>query len=89
LSAETVPRRFTAHQVTDIPLYLIPKTIADLIKGRHSRLCRITVTMAFKNRFTLVVETRKRRYRRFAQPRGPTPDPAGHEGMPSGKETTP
>ena len=49
LSAETVPRVFTTKQVTDIPLHLIPKTIADLIKGRRSPLYRITVTMAFKN----------------------------------------
>lgn len=86
LSAETVPRRFTAKQVPDIPLHLIPKTIADLIKGRRSPLYRITVTMAFKNRFTLVIETRKRGYRRFAQPEGPRPDPAGHEGIHSGRE---
>jgi hypothetical protein len=70
LSAETVPRAFTTKQVPDIPLHLIPKTIADLIKGRRSPLYRITVTMAFKNRFTLVIETRKRGYRRFA-PRNP------------------
>jgi hypothetical protein len=80
LSGKTVPRRFTAKQVPDIPLHLIPKTIADLIKGRRSRLYRITVTMAFKNRFTLVIETRKRGYRRFAQPGCLTPDPAGHHG---------
>ena len=86
MSAETVPRRFTAKQVPDIPLHLIPKTIAEQIRGRRSPLYRITVTMAFKNRFTVIIETRKRRYRRFAQPREPTPDPAGHEGIPSGKE---
>ena len=66
MPAETVPRRFTAKQVPDIPLHLIPKTIAEQIKERRSPLYRITVTMAFKNRFTLVIETRKRRYRRFA-----------------------
>jgi len=43
--------------------------------------------MAFKNRFTLVIETRKRGYRRFAHPVGLTLDPAGHEGIPSGRET--
>ena len=86
MSAETVPRAFTTKQVPDIPLHLIPKTVADLIKGRRSRIFRITVTMAFKNRFTLVIETRKRGYRRFAQPGGLTPDPAGYEGIHSGKE---
>jgi hypothetical protein len=87
LSAETVRRAFTSQQVPDIPLHLIPKTIADLIKSRRRRVYRITVTMAFKNRFTLVIETRKRGYRRFAQPGCLTPDPAGHEGIPSGRET--
>jgi hypothetical protein len=87
LSAETVPRAFTTKQVPDIPLHLIPKTIADLIKGRQRRVYRITVTMAFKNRFTLIIETRKRGYRRFAQQGGLTPDPAGHEGIHSGRET--
>jgi len=67
LSAETVPRAVIAKQITDIPLYLIPKTIADQIRGRRSPLYRITVTMAFKNRFTLIIETRKRGYRKFAQ----------------------
>jgi hypothetical protein len=86
LSAETVPRAFTTKQVPDIPLHLIPKTIADLIKGRQRRVYRITVTMAFKNRFTLIIETRKRGYRRFAQQGGLTPDPAGHEGIHSGRE---
>ena len=66
MSAETVPR-VTSQQVPDIPLHLIPKTIADLIKGRQRRVYRITVTMAFKNRFTLVIETRKRGYRRFTR----------------------
>jgi hypothetical protein len=65
---ETVPRNVIAKQIPDIPLYLIPKTIAEQIKERRSPLYRITVTMAFKNRFTLVIETRKRAYRRFAPP---------------------
>jgi hypothetical protein len=69
MPGETVPR-VTAKQVPDIPLHLIPKTIADLIKSRRRRVYRITVTMAFKNRFTLVIETRKWEYRRFA-PRNP------------------
>ena len=86
MSAETVPRRFTTKQVPDIPLHLIPKTIADLIKGRRRPLYRITVTMAFKNRFMLVIETRKRGYRRFAQQKGLTPDPVCHEGIDSERE---
>jgi len=86
MPGETVPRAFTSKQISDIPLHLIPKTIADLIKGRQRRVYRITVTMAFKNRFTLVIETRKREYRRFAQPGGLTPDPVCHEGIDSERE---
>ena len=67
MPAETVPRGVIAKQIPDIPLYLIPKTIAEQIKERRSPLYRITVTMAFKNRFTLVIETRKRGYRRFTR----------------------
>jgi len=86
LSAESVPRAFTAKQVPDIPLHLIPKTIADVIKGRCTPLYRITARKMFRNRYTLTIETRKRRYRRFAPRKGPTPGPAGHEGIHSGRE---
>ena len=86
MQSETVPRAFTSKQISDIPLHLIPKTIADLIKGRQRRVYRITVTMAFKNRFTLVIETRKREYRRFAQPGGLTTDPAGFREIHSERE---
>ena len=80
MSAETIPRNVIAKQITDIPLHLIPKTIADLIKSRRRPVYRITVTMAFKNRFTLVIETRKRGYRRFARRKDLTPDPVRHDG---------
>jgi len=86
LSAETVHRAFTTKQVPDIPLHLIPKTIADLIKGRCTSLYRITARKMFRNRYTLTIETRKRRYRRFAPRKGLTPDPAGHEGIHSERE---
>jgi len=86
MPGDSVPRAITSKQISDIPLHLIPKTIADLIKGRCSPLYRITVTMAFKNRFTLVIETRKRGYRRFAQSGSLTPDPVCHERIPSEKE---
>ncbi len=54
----------TSAHVPDIPLHLIPRTIADLIKGRHTRVYRITAKKMFKNRYLLVVETRKREYRK-------------------------
>jgi hypothetical protein len=86
MQRDPLPRDIRTHQIPDIPLHLIPKTIADVINGRQTRIYRITVTMAFKNRYTLTIETRKRAYRRFAHQKGLTPDPAGHEGIPPEKE---
>jgi hypothetical protein len=76
MQGDSVPKTRTSKQISDIPLHLIPKTIADVIKGRRNQIYRITITMAFKNRFTLVIETRKREYRRFAHQKGLTPVPA-------------
>jgi len=75
MRSETVPRDIRAKQIPDIPLHLIPKTIADLIKSRRTSLYRITVRKMFRNRYTLTIETRKRKYRRFAQRKGLPPDP--------------
>jgi hypothetical protein len=87
MSAETVPRDITSHQIPDIPLHLIPKTIADLINGRRTPLNRITARKMFQNRYTLVIETRKRGYRRFAPRKCLAPDPAGHERVHSERES--
>lgn len=81
MQRDPVPRDIRTQQIPDIPLHLIPKTIADVIKGRKRRIYRITVTMAFKNRYALTIETRKRAYRRFAHQKGLTPDPVCQEGI--------
>ena len=86
MQSEAVPRDIRTQQIPDIPLHLIPKTIADVIKGRCTSLYRITARKMFRNRYTLTIETRKREYRRFAQQKGLTPDPVCHEGIDSGKE---
>jgi hypothetical protein len=86
MPGETVPRDIRTQQIPDIPLHLIPKTIADVIKGRCTSLYRITVKKMFRNRYTLTIETRKRAYRRFAQQKGLTPDPVCHEGIHLEKE---
>jgi hypothetical protein len=78
---ETVPRDIRTQQIPDIPLHLIPKTIADVIRGKHASLYRITVRKMFRNRYTLTIETRKRAYRRFAHQKGRTPDPAAEDGF--------
>jgi hypothetical protein len=46
-----------------------PKTIADQIKGKHMSLYRITVMKTFQNRYRVIIETRKREYRRFVPPK--------------------
>jgi hypothetical protein len=84
---ETVPHDIRTQQIPDIPLHLIPKTIADVIRGKHTSLYRITVRKMFRNRYTLTIETRKRAYRRFAHHKSLAPDVAGHEGIDSERET--
>ena len=86
MQRDPVPRDIRIKQVPDIPLHLIPKTIADQIRGKHASLYRITVKKMFRNRYTLTIETRKRAYRRFAHQKSLAPDPAGHEGIHSEKE---
>ena len=86
MPGETVPRDIRTQQIHDIPLHLIPKTIADLIKGRCTSLYRITVRKMFRNRYTLTIETRKRAYRRFAHQKSLATDPVCHEGIDSERE---
>jgi hypothetical protein len=81
MPGEPVLRDIRTQQIPDIPLHLIPKTIADVIKGRCTSICRITAKKMFRNRYTLTIETRKRASRRFAQQKGLAPDPVCHEGI--------
>jgi hypothetical protein len=46
----------TTEEVEGIPLYLIPKTIADQIWKNGNDLLRIQVTRRFQNRYTITVE---------------------------------
>ena len=69
MPGETVPRAFTSNLILDIPLHLLPKTIADLIKGKHTSIYRITAMKTFQNRYMVIIETRKRVYRRFVPPK--------------------
>jgi hypothetical protein len=62
---EMVPRLITSTQIPDVPLNLIPKTIADQIKGKCKCVYRITAIITFQNRFTLIIETRNRTRRRL------------------------
>jgi hypothetical protein len=69
MPGEPVLRDIRTHQIPDIPLHLIPKTIADQIRGKHASFYRITARKMFRNRYTLTIETRKRGYRRFVPPK--------------------
>jgi hypothetical protein len=64
--------RTMTTQVPGIPLHLIPKTIADLIKDRRRPVYRITARKMFQNRYMLTVETRKRGSRRVQDKRTDT-----------------
>ncbi len=63
MPAETGPRVIISKQIPDIPLHLIPKTIADQMKGNCTSVYRITAMKTFQNRFTVIIETRKRSHR--------------------------
>ena len=63
MPAETGSRVIISKQIPDVPLHLIPKTIADQIKGKCTSVYRITAMKTFQNRFTVIIETRRRVYR--------------------------
>ena len=47
----------TTEKVDGIPLYLIPKAIADLIKKKGEAVFQIIVERKFHHRYTVKVET--------------------------------
>jgi hypothetical protein len=57
----------TSEQITGIPLHLIPKTIAEQIKGKRESIFQITVEKKFHNRYTVIVETRDEHVERLHQ----------------------
>ena len=72
---ERGPPNITSEQISDIPLHLIPKTIAEQIKVKHESVFQITVKKKFYNRYTVIVETRNEHDERVHQE-----DPARSEG---------
>jgi len=54
---ERGPPNISSVRVGDIPLHLVPKTIAEQIKGKREPVFRITAEKTFQNRFTVIVET--------------------------------
>ncbi|MDO9036043.1 MAG: hypothetical protein Q7U51_12670 [Methanoregula sp.] len=47
----------TAAQIEGIPLFLIPKTIADQIRKKQNSVFLITVKRNFMHQYTVIVET--------------------------------
>ncbi|MFA5413917.1 MAG: hypothetical protein WC295_00370 [Methanoregula sp.] len=47
----------TTEKIEGIPLYLIPKAIADLIKKKGEAVFQIIVERKFHHRYTVKVET--------------------------------
>jgi hypothetical protein len=47
----------TSERIKDIPLYLIPKTIADQIRKKRESVFQITVERRLYHRYTVIVET--------------------------------
>ena len=72
---EMDPLTITSEHLSDIPLHLIPKTIAEQIKGKRESVFQITVEKKFHNRYTVIVETRNEHDERVHQE-----DPVRSEG---------
>jgi hypothetical protein len=64
---EMGPPTITSEQIAGIPLHLIPKTIAEQIKGKRESIFQITVEKKFHNRYTVIVETRDEHVERLHQ----------------------
>jgi len=64
---EMGPPTITSEQIAGIPLHLIPKTIAEQIKGKRESIFQITVEKKFHNRYTVIVETRDEHGKRLHQ----------------------
>ena len=58
------------EEIEGIPLYLIPKTIADLITRKRDAVFQITIARKFHHRYTVVIETRNEQARQLHQ-KGP------------------
>ena len=65
----------TIEKIEGIPLYLIPKAIADLIKKKGEAVFQIVVERKFHHRYTVKVETFDEHAERVKQE-----DPARKEG---------
>ena len=66
----------TTEKIEGIPLYLIPKAIADLIKKKGESVFHIFVERKFHHRYTVKVETFDEHMERVKQEE-PAPEEGG------------
>lgn len=67
------------EKIEGIPLYLLPKTIADLITRKRDAVFQIIIEREFRHGYTVIIETRNEHARQ--EPRkGPVcPEGDGHD----------
>jgi len=75
MSEDEEKQAVTTEKVEGIPLYLIPKAIADQIKKKGHSVFQILVTKKFKHRYTVKIETSDEYAKRMQEE-----DPAREEG---------
>ena len=68
----------TTEKIDGIPLYLIPKAIADQIKKKGDAVFQILVTKKFKHRYTVKVETSDEYAQRTQEEEVPRLEGDGH-----------
>ena len=71
-------RPVTTEKIDGIPLYLIPKTIAEQIKKKGDGVFQILVERKFHHRYTVNVETFDEHAARVNQESLPTNEGDGH-----------
>lgn len=57
MPGENQEQNVTTEKIDGIPLYLIPRAIADQIKQKGNAVFQILVTRKFQHRYTVKVET--------------------------------
>ena len=65
-------------KIEGIPLYLIPKAIADQIRNKGDAVFQIQVERKFQHRYTVIVETLDEHARRVEQERSAREEGNGH-----------
>lgn len=68
----------STEKIEGIPLYLIPKAIADQIQNKGNAVFQIQVERKFQHRYTVMVETLDEYTQRVKQERSAREEGNGH-----------